>query len=639
MSKIALLLPYREMVEPALAVIGREEADIDYVRAVETVDAVNEARRAVEAGARIIVARGFQAMLIKEYLNVPVIEMRVHAQEMGLLIAKAKTIIKKPEPNVGVLVYENMLCDMSHLGELMGVQLSISYMHRVEDLAEALLSLADRKPDIIIGGRAMCTEAEKLGFPTLFLKAENESIAEAIKEARTMLRVLENEELNTAQFEAVLDTSSNAIIKLNAEGHIIVVSRQMEDLIGKNSEDVIGKSINEVLPDIDEASIRTILEGKSDNYTATVNMRNAAFMLLAAPIRFGDKITGSILSLSRISGNFGRQQRMQQDVFLSGYTAKGTFSDIHTQNAVMKAMLGQAKKYALSDSPVLIRSGEGTEYYAIAEAIHNNSRRKNGPFVSLRIRGLDKSQQIEALFGKAESPGDAREGGAMTKANHGTILIKGIEHLTLEAQHRIIRLLRPHALTRTDARPIDALDVRIIAIAKAPLAELVPSGRISEELYYLISGLTIRIPGLSERPEDLRYYFERYFKTFSKNYSKYSVLTQGGWDALLELPFKGNLAQLKAFTERLVLEVDKRNIDEVIIRKLYSKLYPEIIPDKSGSGKRVVYRSPEALRLSEALKKCGGSRARTAEELGISTTTLWRKMKKYGLELQDIDEP
>ncbi|MCR5293618.1 MAG: PrpR N-terminal domain-containing protein [Lachnospiraceae bacterium] len=632
MSKIALLLPYPEMVESARKVIRELHTDIDYVRAIESVNAVNEARRAVEAGARVIVARGYQAMLIKGYMNVPVIEMRVHAQEMGLLIAQARKLVKKDVPHIGILVYSNTLCDMSHMEELMGARLSFAYINRSEETAARLMELVRKEPDILIGGRGLCAEAERLGYPAIFMKAENESIAEAIKEAKSLLFAIENEQLNTAQFEAVLDTSAGAVIKLNAEGKVIVANKTMEDLVGKNSEDIIGRELSELLPDVDEKSIMGLMDGEVETYSASVNIRRTAWMLLAAPIRYDSKITGAIISLQRISGNLGRQHRAMQDMYLNGFTATKSFSDIRTNNAEMKEALGKAKKYALSDSPVLMMSGEGTEFYAIAESIHNNSRRKAGPFVSLRIRGLDKSQQIEALFGRAEAAGDAREGGALTKANHGTVLIKGIEHLTLEAQHRIIRLLRPHSVSRTDARPIDTLDVRIIAVSKVNLRPLVATGRFSEEFFYLISGLTVEVPGLARRPEDLLDRFDEYFKMFSKRYSKYSVLTQGGRDALLSLDFKGNLLQLKAFTERLVLEVDRHSIDELIIRKLYRELYPEVRPSEDGNLKLVVYKSPEGMKIEELLEKFGGSRAKVAEELGISTTTLWRKMKKYGVE-------
>ena len=110
MVKIGMLLPEERMVEPARKIIEENHLDVVYLEAVHTVDAVNKARIAVETGAHILVARGYQAKLIKEYTNIPVVEIRFHAQEIGLLIQKAKTILKKEHPHIALIAFENMLC-------------------------------------------------------------------------------------------------------------------------------------------------------------------------------------------------------------------------------------------------------------------------------------------------------------------------------------------------------------------------------------------------------------------------------------------------------------------------------------------------------------------------------------------------
>ncbi|HBA62421.1 MAG TPA: diguanylate cyclase, partial [Lachnospiraceae bacterium] len=292
-----------------------------------------------------------------------------------------------------------------------------------------------------------------------------------------------------------------------------------------------------------------------------------------------------------------------------------------------------AKEYALSDSPVLLYGEEGSEYYLIAEAIHNNSTRKSGPFISVSTRGMDKDQQLQILFGGELGIDDAqsRKNGVFIKANHGTIFIKEIEHLTLRVQHQICRTLISQAITRTDARPMDNVDVRIMAFSRVNLRHLVKMGKFSEELFYLLQGLTLHIPGLNQRQEDLRHYFDRFMKEYSQKYNKHLSVTQGGYEKVQQLLWKGNLIQLRSFCERLVITSEKRSIDEVRIQNLYSELYP-FVSEVEGEAKVVVYQSPEAAELSAILEKYHGNRNLAAKELGISTTTLWRRMKKYGIE-------
>ncbi|MDO5338391.1 MAG: sigma 54-interacting transcriptional regulator [Eubacteriales bacterium] len=633
MGKIAVLFPYKEMVGIAREVNQKYDLGVDYIKEIQTVDTVNEARLAVESGARVIVARGYQAKLIRAYTNIPLVEVRFHAQEIGLLLMKAKVIVKKKIPRIGLIVFENMLCDMSHMEELFGVKLFISYIEKMEEVTERLYEMSLEEPDLIIGGDITCREAEKMGYPTLFYESTEESISEAMHAAKTMGSALEEEKQNIAQFETVLDTSFSGIVKINVEGKIIVINKLVENLIGKNAENVIGLPVNEIFPEFDMYAIYSILKGEREKYTISVNLRHQAWMLLIAPIQYDEKITGAILSLHKVSEALRRDSSLQRDMFLHGFVAQATFQHIYTENQQMRRVLERAKEYALSDSPVLIYGEEGTEFYRISEAIHNNSVRKSGPFVNVNTRGMDKEQQLEVFFGGEPGATEikARMKGALVKANHGTIFIKGIEHLTLRVQHQIARTMLSRSIIKTDAQPLDNLDVRIMAHSKVNLQYLVKSGRFSEELFYLIQGLVLEIPSLNQRPEDLMYYFMKYFREYSQRYNKYLVLTEGAVEKIKNLRWKGNTLQLRAFCERLVLTSEKRSIDEVRIQKLHGELYPNI-SEVDEQDKIVVYKYPEAVELSRLLEKHHGNRNLVAQELNISTTTLWRRMKKYGIE-------
>ena len=237
---------------------------------------------------------------------------------------------------------------------------------------------------------------------------------------------------------------------------------------------------------------------------------------------------------------------------------------------------------------------------------------------------------MEELFRRETADGQGIKG-AMVKANHGTLFIKGAEHLTLRVQHQILRTMLSRAMMRTDAQPLDSIDVRIIASSKVNLKQLVDRGDFSEELYYMIQGLTLDIPSLNQRPEDLRCHFEREVKRYSELYNRHLTITDGGYQKLQDLAWNGNVIQLKSFCERLVLSAKKRSVDEVMIQKLFDTLYPHIGKVK-GEEKVIIYKSPEGEELSALLEKYHGNRSLVAKELGISTTTLWRRMKKYGIE-------
>lgn len=630
MVKIGMFLPEERMVEPARKIIEENHLDVVYLEAVHTVDAVNKARIAVEAGAHILVARGYQAKLIKEYTNIPVVEIRFHAQEIGLLIQKAKTILKKAHPHIALIAFENMLCDMSYMEQLFDIRLDVIYLKRIEE-AESIIADFEERPDLIIGGEGTCRAAETMGYSTLFYQSTEESLKEALLAAKNASYAAESEKRNTAQFETVLDTSFNGIIKVNTEGKIIVVNKLIENLLGKNSDEVVGQYLTDVLPGIDSMLINNILSGKSENYSTSVSVRKKTWMAMIAPIQYDNQITGAILSLQKLADNSAKD--IQGDMLLHGFAAQTRFEDIQTENTQMRRMLEIAKAYALSEHAVVIYGQAGTEDYLVAEAIHNNSIRKAGPYVSINMRGMDKEHQMEELFRREAGDTVAIYGakGAMIKANHGTLFIKGLEHLTLRVQHQILRTMLSRAQMRTDAQPLDTLDVRIIGSSKINLKHLVEKGEFSEELYYMLQSLVLEIPSLNERPEDLRNCFDKELKIYKEKYNRPLSVTEGAYKKLQELRWTGNGIQLRSFCERLVLTAKKRMIDEVVLQNLYDELFPHV-EESHGEKRILVYRSQETDELEELLERFHGNRKLVAEELGISTTTLWRRMKKYGIE-------
>lgn len=630
MVKIGMLLPEKGMEAVARKLVAENKIDVVYLKAIPTVDAVNEARLAVEAGAHVIIARGYQAKLIKQYTNIPMVEMRLQPQEIGLLIKRAKVLVKKEHPVIAILAFENMLADLSYMEELFGVTLKIEYLNRIEEAAQRIRAMKDDQVDVIIGGEITCQAAESLGYPALFYQSTEGSLREALKVAENMASALEVEKQNVAQFETVLDTSFNGIIKVNAEGNVIVINKLIENLIGRSKEEVIGLPLEQVFPQIETEIVERILSGKSESYSTSVSVRNKAWMLLMSPIQYDDTITGAILAFRKISDASFSAKNNRNEMLLHGFAAQTNFQDIHTQNQRMKEVLEEAKIFALSERPVLIYGQAGCEDYLIAEAIHNNSNRKAGPYVSINMRGMDKENQMEELFRRETADGQGIKG-AMVKANHGTLFIKGAEHLTLRVQHQILRTMLSREMMRTDAQPLDSIDVRIVASSKVNLKQLVKRGEFSEELYYMIQGLTLEIPSLNQRPEDLRYHFDQKVKRYSEMYNRYFTVTEGGYQMLQNLAWNGNVIQLNTFCERLVLSAKKRSVDEVVLRNLFDSLYPHI-GEVKGEDKVIVYRSREGEELGALLKKYHGNRSLVAEELGISTTTLWRRMKKYGIE-------
>lgn len=286
--------------------------------------------------------------------------------------------------------------------------------------------------------------------------------------------------------------------------------------------------------------------------------------------------------------------------------------------------------YALSKKPVLIRGEEGTEKELIAQCIHNNSAYKAGPFVTVNCSGMTEQMQMDRIFGNPASEDGEIQKGALAIGDMGTVLISEVEKLSPVCQYRLYRAIRYEALIRNDLERSQMLDNRIIVTTAADLGQCVKEGCFREDLYYILNGLVLEIPPLRKRKEDIRALTEEFRAKFSRRYAKFPRIAQDAMEALLDFPWKGNLDQLESFCERMLLTANKKTITGDFVRFLLEELYPEAGQTRE-DGAVVVYRYPEAAELTALLEKHRGSRAAVAKELGISTTTLWRRMKKYGI--------
>ncbi len=631
MSEITLFVPREEMLHQAHDILHVENYSIKDMKVIASADAVSEARSALAKGTSIIIARGYQASLIQYYTNIPVVEIKITGQEMGLLITKAKKIIKKSRPVIGVVGFNNMFCDMTHFNQIYDIELRTYLVSNPDELGVAINEAINDNLDIIIGGDNAITAASRAGIPSLFLSSTEDSIREAFKVAENMKYAADIEKRSMAQIETLLDYSFSGIVKMNQSGEIVVINKIMEEILGKASAEVEGKPVIDVFKDIDKDKLEATLNEGNEIYSTFLRVNDNALVIIVAPIKVDHRIEGAILSCHKVKKIKEVEADILRERYLYGYIAQGTLEDIPHKSKSMKKNIALAKIYAQSNSPILIYGEIGTEKELFAQGIHNNSLRKNGPFISTNCIGMREEMQTEILFGGTKESEKDTQQGALIAANHGTVLISEIDKLSLSTQYRLYKMIRYKTLIRNDIVRTMSIDVKIIATTSKNLSVLVTQGLFREDLYYLLCGLTIDVDPIRNRPEDLEYLIDNYVKIYCDLYSRYHVLTAGAKQRMLTYPWYGNLIQLESFCDRMILAAGHRSIDEAYVTELLDELYPIVQQQGNSKEKLVIYKDPEAIAISQVLEKHNGNRTLAAEELGISKTTLWRHMKRLGI--------
>lgn len=619
------------MLEQARNVIREDELDIDILKVIKTSDSVYEARQAVEQGAEVVLARGVQAAFIRQYTNIPVAELTLTGQEIGLMIASAKKKVPdKKCPQIALIGFKNMFSDTTYADELFDIRLKFYDITAIEQAAEKVDLAIQEGADVLLGGDTVNALAAQKGIPAQFIDSTEESIRSAIGVAKKMILTAEAEKNFTAQFETVLDNSYNGILEIDENKEIMIVNRAGEELFHKKASQLEGTALEKVIPELEQRYIDDVLSGKRDSFMTSVYVAGVPMMLTAAPIQYENKIRGAIISLYRNASVRKNDADELHSYYLKGYVAYAHFSDIRITGKEMEYCVELSKMYALSKNPVLICGEDGTDKEKLAQCIHNNSSYKAGPFVAVNCSGMTEQMQVDRLFGNPDAEDESMKKGTLAIGDHGTIVISEIEKLSLLCQYRLYRAIRYDSLIQNDLERSQTLDNRIIAITGADLYQYVEQGRFRQDLYYLLNSLTVEIPPLRKRPQDIRAIVEDCRVRFTKRYARFPKIAEDAMEALAGFGWQGNEIQLESFCERLFLTSPKKTITSDYVYFLLDTLYP-VKERISEDGTTVIYQHPEAARLTELLEKHQGNRSAVAKELGISTTTLWRRMKKYGV--------
>lgn len=643
MSGIALFVPNDEMYQLAKEILKEKEYHVTILKKIKTEDAVMEAQKAISNGVNIIIARGHQAVEIRHHTNVAVAEIVMTAQELGLLVMHAKNIVDKECPKIGIFGWGDMLSDTTFFNQLYQVDLKRYILKNSKEWRTTVEQARNDELDIIIGGNVALDGAYRIGLPGIYISSTGESIKVALKNAESLYYMSEIEQHNYAQFSTILDSAFNGIVKVSVAGKVLVVNRAMEHIMGKRSEKIVGKPVLQLLAGLDGTVMEQILSGTMENYTTFLTINDQSVVVSVEPIVVGSRTDGAIISCNRLKRLDINDKDVMKEQYLKGYVAYGTFDDISKNLKGMRKVVELAKLYAQSSSPMLIEAISGPELEVIAQGIHNYSMRKNGPFIMINMAGLSEDQQMKTLFGTQQGEGKIQEPGAIAEANHGTLVIQSIDKLTLPTQYNLTRTIRTKRLMRSSRiEDTQMLDTRIIACTAKNLTELRRDFMFRSDLYFILKSLRLKIPNLKDRREDVEYLLDMFSKKYMEQYSRYHVMTAGARRVLLDYPWEGNSIQLEAFCERMILTVGKRTITEEYVRDLLAELYlmdtgiyTVTVKDELQMEADFSWgndENPEATYLKGILKKYSGNRTLTARELNISTTTLWRKMKRFGLD-------
>ena len=308
------------------------------------------------------------------------------------------------------------------------------------------------------------------------------------------------------------------------------------------------------------------------------------------------------------------------------------FENIIGEDPVLLEILRVVKKVAPTDSTVLINGDSGTGKELIAEALHVNSPRKSKPFVPINCGALPKDLQESELFGYVKGAftgAQTNKKGLFEEANGGTIFLDELGEMELPLQVKLLRFLQDHKLYRIgDAKPI-TIDVRVICATNKDLKKLINEKRFREDLYYRVNVISLTLPPLRERKNDIPALAQFFCGVFAERFSRGECqLSPKAIEELINYEWPGNIRELQNVLERSVILADGPVIGTDHFPKDFNEPHVnirDILEDQP------TLNDLEKRYILETLRATKGNKVLTCERLGISNTTLWRKLKEYGV--------
>lgn len=355
---------------------------------------------------------------------------------------------------------------------------------------------------------------------------------------------------------------------------------------------------------------------------------------------------GGVALIQEVSHLQKLEQKVRKNLYNKGHVARYCLSDVVHRSPATRQLIETAREYAKSPSTILIQGESGTGKEIFAQSIHRESRHSDGPFVGINCTALPENLLESELFGYGEGAfTGARKGGKpglFEMAHRGTLFLDEIGEIPTSVQARLLRVLEEKSVMRIGQETNIPIDVRIICATNRNLEKMVQEGQFREDLYYRLNVLRLELLPLRERREDIPVLIEHFLRVLPESLGlPCPAFSDEAREVLVEYYFPGNIRELRNIMERLVV-ISRGGIvrreDALSTLRRPEYVAPAAAPSRpprgessfsmTGERRRGLLQVEESALIRRVLEECGGNKAETARRLGISPSTLWRRLNE-----------
>ncbi|MDN3019740.1 PrpR N-terminal domain-containing protein [Paenibacillus sp. BSR1-1] len=589
MMKALVIVPYEGLLE-MMKEIQQQVDDIQLdIELGNLHEGVAIAKAAEHNGYHVIISRGGTASMIQEAVSLPVIDIQVTGYDVLRII----TLVKGFSRKAAIVGFSNITHGAATICKLLDLDIETFTITQEIEVQEKLAHLKSLGHEVVIGDVVTVQSARRLGLTGVLITSGKEAIIDALEEARRTYRIYSQLQQDVSLFQSILDCNEQAVGVFNRQDKMVYGNERFnKEFHGMNLEN---------LPEIK----RLIQETRDETQIKTIHIHPSFWKITAS-----SKEEAVVLYFEKSlphQTHFQVRESIQKNAIEIHTSA--SYTPISGKSESIQRVLKQIDQYSKSEEPVWIIGETGNGKELVAQSLYSKRKSMNEPFVVVHCDVVN-AEQLKDLINDD----------FLQKFANGVIYLKNIGQLNGYMQNELIKIIQNEKHHK----------VQWLASSECNMEEKVKTGTFNGELYHSLGKLTICIPPLRERREDIE---DLVHVFISELHPKYGSLVVGiRQDALMELTnydWPGNVEQLKQAIEQLFLQtkayyIEKEDVDVVLKRfDQQEKKSDSLAPiDLSGTLEEI-----EKQVITKVLEEEGLNQSKAAKRLGINRSTLWRKLK------------
>ena len=614
MIEVLVIVPYEELLhEYEEAIAKAHDPRVHFTTSfMYGTDARNLSRA---SDYDIIVVRGMTSRALSEkYPETTIVDIKMDAFDVSSALLEAK----KKFPGIrkiGLILPSSSICSASILTELLGIEVVMREVRGEEHMESTLREIVKEGCEVFIGGLTLKRVSEKMGLEYVHIKTGPSAIDSSIKDAITAAHILDRERSRLGLMKSLVNNTPDSLLIIDDKGKITAANHAASSFFRR--PDLVGMDAKELFP----LEIYSVC----DDVEVVQTIGDQTVLITEHPVHIEGEKRATYVSLRLVEDIRRTEKKIRSKLQEKGLTAKYSFSDIVTEQVEMKQLVAKALRYAHVEGNVLLTGETGTGKELFVQSMHNASPRRDKPFVAVNCAALSEQLLESELFGYTEGSFTGAQKGGKTGlfelAQGGTIFLDEIGEMPIRFQAKLLRVIQEREIRKIGGDEFIPVDVRIMSATNQNIPDLIEKGLFRRDLYYRINLLTLHIPPLRERLDDIPAIFKRFVERKSKALNIVPPMVEkDALECLKGYSWPGNIRELRNVAERAVIF----SSSNCITRDTLKEIDVSVGEKKASEEKKIPLTSEELYRR---YVESGLTLNDFALSIGISRTTLWRKFK------------